>query len=286
MSTILVTLGCESTPTKSKSNNNESNDQQSKNEVNKNNSNENFNSKFEFTAEEIKILESFKPNLKSKQYEKELNNYLKNYIRLGLNLDSTLEFSTQIFFEKLDSDSLTDAVVTLNLLNLAKNKAFKSKNPAKIADVGFMGDYNYLLYFDGLSQKITCEKVIDSSPLAKLKVQFENITSNSYKDILVDYRILNASYRVYFSYSNKKFEKFFEWKNFDGLGNKENEAYYFEYDKGSLSERKDILVYLADLIQPTKGDFDKFTFIPKIKKTGKLSKRFFYHPKVGKYMTR
>ncbi len=245
----------------------------------------NLNSTFSFTNEQRLILESMVPKAGKINFDRNLKKYVDKYIQFGLNLDTSVAFNTQYFKEKINNDNIEDYVITLNLLKLAKKKAVKAKNPAQLAQIGFMGDYNYILFFDGLTSKITNETVIRSTPLSPLKITFENITSIKYKDILVDFRILNASYKDFYTVKGNKMERIFQWKNFDGLGNTENEAYFFKYAEGTMSTSKDILVYNANLINPT-FEFDKFTFDPTLIKTNKIFKRFFYHPETGIYMTR
>lgn len=245
----------------------------------------NLNSTFSFTNEQRSILESMIPKAGTINFESNLKKYVDKYIQFGLNLDTSIAFNTQYYKEKINNDNIEDYAITLNLLKLAKKKAVKAKNPAQLAQIGFMGDYNYVLFFDGLTCKITNETVIRSTPLSPLNISFENISSIKHKDILVDFRILNASYKDFYTVKGNKMERIFQWKNFDGLGNLENEAYHFKYAEGTMSSSKDILVYKANLTNP-KVEFDKFTFDPTIIKTDKLFKRFFLHPEKGIYMTR
>ena len=245
----------------------------------------NLNSNFSFTNEEKVFLEDILPNPKVSSYKNDFEKYIISYIRIGLKLDSSINFSTTFYKEHLNNDNVQDVVVALNLVEFAKKKAIQASNPAQLAQIGFMGDYNYILFFDGATQKIQNETVIRSTPLSPLIISFENISSDNFKDILVDFRILNASYKDFYSIKSNRFERIFQWKNFDGLGNEQNEAYCFEYGKGTISLAKDIIVYAAKLENPSVS-FDKFTFDPKIKKTNEIFKRFFYHPETGIYMTR
>ena len=245
----------------------------------------NLNSNFKFTPEEKLLLDKFHSKLNSIKEREILEEYINQYISLGLKLDTTIKYELSFYVENLNNDHEEDVVITLNLLNFARKKAAKAQNSAQLAQIGFMGDYNYVLFLDGATKKITNETVIRSTPLAPLKVSFENISSLKYKDILIDFRILNASYKDFYTIKNNRLERIFQWKNFDGLGNDINEAYYFEFGTGTLSTTKDILVFNAKLQNP-KVAYDKFTYEPKIEKTDKIFKRFFYHPETGIYMTR
>jgi hypothetical protein len=280
----LIALGCNSVEDKSEKNGAKKVATEPINTTDENKS-FNLNSNFKFNKEEQLFIDGLIPNLKSHNYNKELENYVNNYIRIGLKLDSTIGFNTSFFKENVNNDSEQDIIIALNLLELAKKKAVKAPNPSQLAQLGFMGDYNYILFFDGASQKILNETVIRSTPLAPLNITFENISSMKSKDVLVDFRILNASYKDYYTIKSNRFERIFQWKNFDGLGKEEHEAYTFEYDEGTMSLSKDIIVSKAKLKNPS-GDFDKFTFEPEIIKTKEIFKRFFFHPERGIYMTR
>ena len=96
-----------------------------------------------------------------------------------------------------------------------------------------MGNFNYLFFFDGKLDMLSPPLAIPSSPLVPLSVSFENISSPNYKDILIDFRIRNASYKDFYTVSNHTPRRIFQFKNFDGLGTKLTEAYHFEYGAGS-----------------------------------------------------
>lgn len=208
----------------------------------------------------------------------------KRHIESRLSIPATEKYTYHIYKEYLDSDDKIDAIITVNRLSFAMDEAAKSTNTAKQAEIGFMGNYNYIFYYDGGLNKISPQIAIPSSPKAELKITFENIQSDIYKDILIDYRILNASYKDFYTVSNHIPRRVFQWKNYDGLKSETSEAYYFTYTDGSMSIVKDILVKKATLIQPS-GEIDIYSFDPEMKKTDEIVHRFFYYPKQGKYLT-
>ena len=209
----------------------------------------------------------------------------KQYINAQLTIPSSEKYELEIYKEQLNNDNNLDAIVTVNRLEFALNEAASSSKTAKMAEIGFMGNYNYLFFYDGKSKQITSQILVASSPYSPLKINFENITSPHYKDVLVDFRVLNASFRDFYTINNLSLIKIFEWKNFDGLGGGKTEAFHFEYDKGTLSNRKDILVKKATYTQP-KNIKDIYTFEPTLIYSNELAFRFFYHPETDKYMTR
>lgn len=208
----------------------------------------------------------------------------KRHIEGKLSIPATEKYTYRIYKEHLDDDGKIDAIITVNRMEFAMDEASKSKNTAKLAEIGFMGNFNYIFLFDGGLNMISPQIAIPSSPMAELVVSFENIQSEKFKDILVDFRIKNASYKDYYVISNHIPRRVFQWKNFDGLTSNTSEAYYFEYGDGTMTEMKDILVKKAILKQPTK-EVDVSTYEPELTKTDELVFRFFYHPKEGKYMT-
>ena len=202
--------------------------------------------------------------------------------KLGIQADEQLDY--KIYKAQLDADGIEDAIITLNRKDFAMKEAMASPNPAKRAELGFMGNYNYFFFFDGKLDMLSPPIAIPSSPLLPLNVTFENISSEDYKDILIDFRIRNASYKDFYTVSNHTPRRIFQFKNFDGLGTGVTEAYHFEFGAGSYGPQKNIFVLEAQLGALPQGE-DKNTFIPSIKPIEKIKYTFFYLTKEGKYAT-
>lgn len=226
---------------------------------------------------------------KGKEKEQEANltveSMAKRHIESKLSIPATEKYTYHIYKEHLDGDNKIDAIIVVNRFEYALKDASESNSSAKRAEIGFMGNFNYFFYYDGGLNQISPEFVVPSSPYAELKVSFQNIQSEAYKDVLIDFRIKNATYRDYFTIENHTPRRVFEWKIYSGLGEAESEAYHFELAEGTLGPVKDILVKKSILIQP-EGEFDENTYEPKLKDTDELAYRFFYHPSSGKYMTK
>lgn len=207
------------------------------------------------------------------------------HVKAVLDIPPNEKYTLKIYKEYLDGDEDLDAVITVNRLNYALEEASKSSNSAKQAEVGFTGNFNYIFYYDGHSKQLTPDIKIASSPHAELMISFENISSEAYKDVLVDYKIRNSSFRDYFTIINHSPILVFQWKIYDHLGEKNPEAIYFEYVPGTQSASKDILIYNGNLDNASyAGDIYKFE--PKISKKGDLLHRFFYLDNEGKYFTK
>ncbi len=231
-----------------------------------------------------KSKETVLPEVTEDNSKQTVEKMAERHIESKLSIPATEKYTYKIYKEHLDDDGKIDAIITVNRMEFAMDEASRSNNTAKLAEIGFMGNYNFLFLFDGGLNMISPQIAIPSSPMAELVVSFENIQSDKFKDVLVDFRIKNASYKDYYVISNHIPRRVFQWKNYDGLTSKISEAYYFEYGDGTMTEMKDILVKKAILKQPTKEvDVSKYT--PELTKTDELVFRFFYHPKEGKYMT-
>ena len=215
-----------------------------------------------------------------------IETYAKKHIKLQLRIPNSEKFSFEIYKEFLDNDDKIDAIITVNRMEFALNEANKSPNPAKKAELGFMGNYNYIFYYDGGLDLISPPIAIPSSPLVPLNVTFTNINSGDFKDFLIDFRIRNASYKDVYTIANHTPRRVFQWKNFDGLGSKNVEAYSIQFSAiGQYSNSKDILIYEASIESPPETS-DLNTYEPKIKATNKLIHTFFYLEKEGKYFTK
>ena len=216
----------------------------------------------------------------------DLNAYAKRHIEATLRIPATEKYTLSIHKENLDGDDKQDAIILVNRYQFAMDEAVQSTNPAKRAELGYMGNYNYLFYFDGALNLISPPLVIPSSPMLPLKVSFENISSSSFKDILIDFRIRNSSYKDYYTVTNHSPRRIFQWKIFDGLGTPNEESFIFNYETGSYSESKDIVISKGRIgAIPQKADL--FIYEPVISAENKQETlyRFFYLPQKGIYAT-
>jgi hypothetical protein len=211
-----------------------------------------------------------------------LKEYAKRHVESSLSILGTEKYSLQIIKGNLDSDQKEDAIIVVNRKQFAMEEAMKSENPAKSAEMAFMGNYNYIFFYDGGLKLISPPIAIPSSALVPLKVNLTSVTAETHQDILIDYRIRNANFRDVFTVTNHTPRKVFEWKTFDGLGTDKTEAYTFEYTSGKYGPEKDILLYESTL-EKLPANADKNTYDPKITKTAKVAFHFFYIPQEQKY---
>jgi hypothetical protein len=213
-----------------------------------------------------------------------LEEMVERHIEVQLSIPATEKYTYTIHKAHLDEDKKIDAIIAVNRLAYAMDVASKSKNTAREAELGYMGNYNHIFFFDGGLHKISPPISIPSSPLKPLTVEFKPIYSEKYNDILIDFRIKNASFKDFYTVHHHLPRRIFQWKNFDGLGQEKSEAFHFEYGEGTIGAMQDILVKKSILEQPT-GEVDVTTYVPKLTPTDELVYRFFYHPTEKKYMT-
>ncbi len=231
--------------------------------------------------------EEIKEPKKVEQKKESLETKIKHHVETMLSIPATENYRLQIYTEHLNADDSLDRIITVNRLELAKNEAIKKERLAKSAATGFPGRYNFFFFLDGKTGEFSPAIPVPSSAMAELDVSFENIITNSYKDILVDFRLDNACFRRFFTFLKGVPKEMFETMIFDGLGEKENEAYVIRYDEGSYSLAKDILIYKGKLEQTEfENPMDVFTYKPKIDSTDQLLRRWFFNVSDYKYYTK
>ena len=211
---------------------------------------------------------------------------ITRHIEAALDIPATEKYTVEKFSAQLNTDDSLDMIITVNLLDRAMEKALKATNIATRVESSFMGRYNFLFFYDGATQKMSVEIPVPSSAMAKLNVQFEHIRSEAYYDALVEYKLENASFTRFFTIINRLPKEIFEMMNYQGLGDRNSEAFYVKYGDGSYSLAKDIFIYKGEL---EKVNFDKpkkiYDYKPTIKETDILERQWFFNDNDFKYYT-
>lgn len=211
---------------------------------------------------------------------------VKREIEAKLNIPVTEKYALEIKKTHLNRDEKEDAIISVNRLNFAINEASKKDSPAKRAELGYMGNYNHFFYYDGKLDKISIPMTIASSSKSPLKINFNNIQSDIYQDVSIDYKIRNSAFRNYYLIESGSLILVFQWKLYDQVGLDSYEANYIDFSEGSISLVKDILIYKGKIKNYSKSIENVYTYDPTIEKDGDLLYRFFYDPKTAKYMTK
>lgn len=209
---------------------------------------------------------------------------LKKYVERKLNTRPEEHYRLKIYEEHLNDDGEKDILITVNRYENAIKTAEEKNLVTKSATVGFFGNHNYMIYYSSKTNRFSEPMIVASTPQRELTISFENISSENYKDIVVDYPIRNSQFRRIYLMMDDKPYYVFQWKRYDGWGTDKIEAYCFEYGTGSYSEVKDIIINRADMKNIGKED-DYDTIEPEITCTGQLIKRFFFNTQDRKYYT-
>lgn len=215
----------------------------------------------------------------------DLSTRARRHVEAQLGIPATEKYGMQIFLGHLDNDGKEDAIIAVNRLAFAMEKAAQHPNPAKLAEIGFVGNYNLFFFYDAGLDKISPPFAVPSSPYMALEVNFHPITSSTYNDIGVTYRIRNSAYRAFYTISNHNPERYFEWPVFDELGTANAEAFAFDFIPNSANPRKNIRIYEAGIELPdTVTNF--YVAQPKLIKKPTVVREFFYLPAKQTYVTK
>jgi hypothetical protein len=209
----------------------------------------------------------------------------KRHVEADLKIPATEKYALKIYEEDLDGDDKKDAIITVNRLEFAYKTAETSGNAAKMAELDFFGNYNFIFYFDGALNKISPAIPFISCPQKELKVKFIHLLSDAHKDVVIDYRIKNSSYKDFITVRNHTPNVIFEWNEFENLGTPNAKANFFEIVEKNVGLPRDIVLYEGVLENNDLNIKDVYNFTPKIKKKNKLY-TWFYNPEMGKYATR
>ncbi|MFT5581958.1 MAG: hypothetical protein ACI9G9_001223 [Psychromonas sp.] len=224
------------------------------------------------------------PGLEQSEETKSLLERAKRHVEAQLNIPATEKYKIEILETNLDPGSDMDAVISVNQLQRAQKEAEEDVNITQRANTGFLGNFNTLFLYNGESKEFTRPIKMPSSANVPLKVIFQNITTEAYSDIIVEYRIRDAAYRNYFGVRNRTPFLMFQWKVFDSLTYENPVANYFELGAGSVSLVKDILIYEGKITNKINEDILGELNL-EIEKKEALKYRFFFDPKSKKYLT-
>ena len=206
----------------------------------------------------------------------------KRFIESKLEISAAEKYKIEIYKSQLDGDNEEDAIVAVNRYNYAVEKAGQSKNPGKVAEIGYMGPYNYIFYYDGATGAMSEPMEIPSTPISPLKISFEKVMSEAYSDVIVSFRIRNSCFNHIYTIQNRKPRLVFGWKIFDGFGTPDAKGVHIVFETTAVSLPKDIRVMKANIISATTEqnyEVDE----PVMEKLNEEEFRFFYNPKEGKY---
>jgi hypothetical protein len=207
----------------------------------------------------------------------------ERHVEADLKIPGNEEYSMKLYSDFLNEDDSVDYIITVNRYNKAMDDAVASDKLAKLAEIGYTGRHNHFYFMDGATKKISSVNSIASSPYAELDVSFEHITSGQYKDIMIDYHIMDSYFRNFYTIVQNVPDEILRGELFIGLGTKKQKAYAMEFLPGE-GEARDVVVYEA-----TVGEYqlekreDIYTVNPKRIKTDKVALHWKFNPSTYKF---
>lgn len=238
-------------------------------------------------TEPVKKESEFFDLIENKEPEfKTVEEKIIRHIEGNLGIPRTEKYNFAIHKSNLNGDDSLDYIITVNRLEFALDEAIRSGNVAKRAEMGYMGNFNYYFYMDGLTKEISTAIPVPSSPYAELEVNFNPIKTDAYNDFTVDFRIRNSKFRRFYTIINSLPRQTFETKIFDGLGESETEAYIVKYEPGTFTLAKDIVIFKGKLAHvKVNSPNEVYDINPEISETGVLDRRWYFSDAQNKYFT-
>lgn len=204
-----------------------------------------------------------------------------------LSILGTEKYLFKIYSAHLNGDDSLDYIATINLRERAVQNAINKGTTARQASLGYMGNYNYIIFLDGASKSTSSPVVIPSSALSEVKIIFENIRTESFQDLIVEYKIMNGGFRFYFAASNSTLTPIFQHPLYDHFGEEDASGYVVELKPGTGTLAKDIHIIKAKVEPVTfKNPEDVYSIEPKLTSTGELERIWYYSDQQMKYYTK
>lgn len=212
------------------------------------------------------------------------DSWVRREVQAKLEIPATEKYTLRIYREYINSDTVQDAIITVNRLEYAMNTAIKNKQEVKMAESGFVGSFNYFFYYDGQLDKMSVPLPIPSSPGRELGIEFRPITSRARMDIVIDYRIRNSGWKNYYSVLNDHdLALTFQWKAFDRIGEDKPEALLHDFIANPDGIGYDIAIYDSEIDNYSPNIPDIYQYVPTITKRNELLFKFFFDRSAGKF---
>jgi hypothetical protein len=206
---------------------------------------------------------------------------------LKLGIPANENFQIKIYQAYLNDDNMADAIITVNRLEYAKQRIQNLKNFELLNRDGIVGNYNYIIVYDGATNQISIPVPIPSSAKYALEVDFEYLFSDSYSTPVITYRIKDGQFKNFYAISTDGImDKVFKMKSYEYVGLPKEEAYFYEIqEKGSFSKAKDIKVFKGKIENSKEISQNWFGEKAKITKTNQLDKIWYYDASRKAYVT-
>lgn len=147
----------------------------------------------------------------------------------------------------LNEDEFLDAYISINLAKRAQKDMEKASNPASFDNLGYLGNYNYLVVWDGETKVLGNPYQVISNGLERLGVKELNLLDPGYKTLSATYRVRNSVFEIFFNYINGNIAPVFSYKIADLIGTNEPVAQYCKIVENPQQLEKDIIIYEATI---------------------------------------
>lgn len=209
---------------------------------------------------------------------------MKRHIESQLKIPGTEKYEIAYYEEYLNDDDTIDLIITVNLLDRAKDDAIKSNRIGKRVALDYMGNYNCFFFYDGATGVITSPIMVPSSPIAPLTISFDYVTSELHKDIQIDFRIGDSKFRAYYTIASRAPFQICQSEIFLDYNTENRSAFSIVLEENPQSFAKNIVVYKGDIEAVEMKDREEIYHTdPKITPTTELVRRWYYSPQHMKY---
>jgi hypothetical protein len=186
----------------------------------------------------------------------------------------------------LNEDEFEDAYISINLSKRAYKDLEKVKNPSMLIDAGYLGNYNYLIIWDGATKQLSTTFPISSNGLESLSIEHTNLFDPGYKTLSATYRVRNSAFETFFRYVNGTLLPLFSYKKMDHIGTEKPEAYTYELVENPALIQQDIYIYEATITNYSqeKANQDRNYYpITNFTPINKPIQHYFFEKSLGKY---
>jgi len=188
----------------------------------------------------------------------------------------------------LNNDSFEDAYITVNLAKKATKDMEASKSPAMFIETGFLGNYNYLIAWDGETKRLGNPYQLVSNAMEELIVEEIDLIDPGYKTLAVTYRVRNSVFEIFLRIMNGSFSPVFSFKIMDGIGSDKPEFQVRKIVDNPKSVQKDIIIYegyIADYKASEAVSTKNYYPFANIVSKPAPKAQYFFDKQLGKYAT-
>lgn len=204
--------------------------------------------------------------------------------KIGIPANETI--SVKVYQAYLNDDNISDAFITINRLEFAERNAKKLKTYEILKRNGYVGNYNFIMIYDGATDKLSLPIPVPSSAKKELEVDFEYLFSSSYTSPVVTFRIKDGEFKNFYKIADGIMDKVFKMKSYEFVGQANEKAYVYEIqEEGMFSFVKDIIVYHGKLENSAEIAENWFDGKAKITKSKEIEKSWYFDPKRTAYVT-